>query len=312
MWRPAPSSRRSAAGRCRWSTRARACWPSTPRSARRSGLFDVSHLGKADGHRSGRGRVRQPLPDRRPGQDRARSGPVHPDLQRRRRRRRRPDRLPPLRRRRVPDPQRRQLRRGGRAARRRGARRGRRSTDQHDDFAVLAVQGTALRRGAGRGGLPAGHDYMSFVEVDQSGAPVTVCRTGYTGERGYELVVPAERPGVGLGRGGRGRRAVRAAARPVSAPATRCAPRWATRCTVRTSHPTSLRCRPGSAGRSAGARRPSSATQALRAEKQAGPTRLLRGLQAVGRGIPRPGMVVRDADGAEIGVGHLRARSRPP
>ena len=42
--------------------------------------------------------------------------------------------------------------------------------------------------------------------------------------------------------------------------------------------------------------------QALRAEKQAGPTRLLRGLQAVGRGIPRPGMVVRDADGREVGA----------
>ena len=42
--------------------------------------------------------------------------------------------------------------------------------------------------------------------------------------------------------------------------------------------------------------------EALRAEKQAGPTRLLRGLQAVGRGIPRPGMVVRDPDGDELGA----------
>ena len=32
---------------------------------------------------------------------------------------------------------------------------------------------------------------MSFVEVDHDGEPVTVCRTGYTGERGYELVVPS-------------------------------------------------------------------------------------------------------------------------
>ena len=34
--------------------------------------------------------------------------------------------------------------------------------------------------------------------------------------------------------------------------------------------------------------------EALRAEKQTGPTRVLRGLRATGRGIPRPGMVVRE------------------
>ena len=42
--------------------------------------------------------------------------------------------------------------------------------------------------------------------------------------------------------------------------------------------------------------------EALRAEKQAGPTRLLRGLKAAGRGIPRPGMVVRDPEGGELGA----------
>ena len=41
---------------------------------------------------------------------------------------------------------------------------------------------------------------------------------------------------------------------------------------------------------------------ALRAEKEAGSSRVLRGLQAVGRGIPRPGMVVRHADGSPAGV----------
>ncbi len=39
-WRP------SAAGRCRWSTRAAACSPSTARCASAVGVFDVSHLGK--------------------------------------------------------------------------------------------------------------------------------------------------------------------------------------------------------------------------------------------------------------------------
>ena len=46
---------------------------------------------------------------------------------------------------------------------------------------------------------------MSFVEADLGGVPVTVCRTGYTGERGYELVVPQRAAAVGLGRGGGGR-----------------------------------------------------------------------------------------------------------
>jgi len=41
---------------------------------------------------------------------------------------------------------------------------------------------------------------------------------------------------------------------------------------------------------------------ALSAEKRAGPKRLLRGLRAVGRGIPRPGMIVRSSDGREIGT----------
>ncbi len=39
-------------------------------------------------------------------------------------------------------------------------------------------------------GLPVDHDYMSFVETDWEGLPVIVCRTGYTGERGYEIVPP--------------------------------------------------------------------------------------------------------------------------
>ena len=40
---------------------------------------------------------------------------------------------------------------------------------------------------------------------------------------------------------------------------------------------------------------------ALRAEKEHGPHRILRGLKATGRGIPRPGMIVRDPDGYHVG-----------
>jgi aminomethyltransferase len=42
-------------------------------------------------------------------------------------------------------------------------------------------------------------------------------------------------------------------------------------------------------------------SEALKAERAAGPVRTLRGLKAVGRGIPRPHMQVLDSDGAVIG-----------
>ncbi len=58
-------------------------------------------------------------------------------------------------------------------------------TDRHRDFAILAVQGTHSDEVLSDAGFPTGHEYMSFVEVDHGGTPVTVCRTGYTGERGY-------------------------------------------------------------------------------------------------------------------------------
>ncbi len=67
--------------------------------------------------------------------------------------------------------------------------------DHHRDYAVLAVQGPKSDETLEAVGLPAGHDYMSFVEAESPGADgvgVVVCRTGYTGERGYELIVAAD------------------------------------------------------------------------------------------------------------------------
>ena len=68
--------------------------------------------------------------------------------------------------------------------------------DHHDDYAVLAVQGPRSDEVLEKVGLPAGHAYMSFVEAPFATAQdaagdlgVVVCRTGYTGERGYELIV---------------------------------------------------------------------------------------------------------------------------
>ncbi len=61
-------------------------------------------------------------------------------------------------------------------------------TDRHREYGVIAVQGTKSDEVLDALGLPTGHDYMSFVEAQWEGRPVIVCRTGYTGERGYELV----------------------------------------------------------------------------------------------------------------------------
>ena len=61
-------------------------------------------------------------------------------------------------------------------------------TNLHEQFAVFAVQGPASDEVLAALGLPVDHDYMSFVETQWQGQPIIVCRTGYTGERGYEIV----------------------------------------------------------------------------------------------------------------------------
>ncbi len=68
--------------------------------------------------------------------------------------------------------------------------------DHHRDHAVLAVQGTRSDEVLEKVGLPTGHEYMSFVEADHQGTGVVVCRTGYTGERGYELIAANDGAGA--------------------------------------------------------------------------------------------------------------------
>lgn len=60
--------------------------------------------------------------------------------------------------------------------------------DRHTDFAVLAVQGPASAEVLDAVGLPSDLDYMSWRDGTLDGLPVRVCRTGYTGEHGYELL----------------------------------------------------------------------------------------------------------------------------
>jgi aminomethyltransferase len=69
-------------------------------------------------------------------------------------------------------------------------------TDRHTEVAVLALQGPRSAEVLAAVGLPGELRYMSFAETPgDDGDEVTVCRTGYTGEHGYELLVAAERAG---------------------------------------------------------------------------------------------------------------------
>ncbi len=174
-------------------------------------------------------------------------------------------------------------------------------TDRHTEVAVLALQGPRSAEVLTAVGLPGQLDYMSFTETPGGdGAEVTVCRTGYTGEHGYELLVPAE---------GAGRLwdALLAAGEPEQI--RPCG--LGARDTLRTEmgyplhgHELSLDITPNQArsGWAVGWGKDAFwGREALTAEKAAGPARQLWGLQAPGRGIPRPGMSVLAADGSVVG-----------
>ena len=173
-------------------------------------------------------------------------------------------------------------------------------TDEHRAYAVLAVQGPRSEQVLTALGLPGQMGYMEFSDAGFDGAPVRVCRTGYTGEHGYELlptwdgapklfdalVTEVERCGgqlAGLG----------------------------ARDTLRTEmgyplhgHELALDISPLQArcGWAVGwSKEQFWGRDALLAEKRAGPRRVLRGLRAVGRGVPRAGMFVL-RDSAAVGV----------
>ena len=60
--------------------------------------------------------------------------------------------------------------------------------DLHHRLGVIAVQGPRAEELVAAMGLPTSHEYMSFTPTSWDGRPVVVCRSGYTGERGYELL----------------------------------------------------------------------------------------------------------------------------
>jgi glycine cleavage system T protein (aminomethyltransferase) len=173
-----------------------------------------------------------------------------------------------------------------------------RVTDLHAEVAVLALQGPRSPQVLAAVGLAADLPYMSFVGGDTG--EVTVCRTGYTGEHGYELLVAADRAAELWD-------ALLAAGEPEGI--RPCG--LGARDTLRTEmgyplhgHELSRQITPNQAraGWAVGWRKPEFwGREALLAEKEAGPARLLWGLRASGRGIPRPGMAVLGADGERVG-----------
>ncbi len=66
--------------------------------------------------------------------------------------------------------------------------RGSEVRDASDEYALLAVQGPASIEALGLGEAPA----FTHAMAELDGIEVMVCRTGYTGERGVELLCPAE------------------------------------------------------------------------------------------------------------------------
>ncbi|GAB5008226.1 glycine cleavage system aminomethyltransferase GcvT [Mycobacterium avium] len=170
----------------------------------------------------------------------------------------------------------------------------------HRSYAVLAVQGPRSADVLAELGLPSDMDYMAYADTSFRQVPVRVCRTGYTGEHGYELLPPWESAGVVFD----------ALAAAVSQAGGQPAGLGA-RDTLRTEmgyplhghelspdiSPLQARC-----GWAIGWKKQAFfGRDALLAEKEAGPRRLLRGLRMVGRGVLRAGLTVLVGD-TPVGV----------
>jgi aminomethyltransferase len=168
-------------------------------------------------------------------------------------------------------------------------------SNEHRSYAVLAVQGPRSADVLGELGLPTGMDYMGYADADFAQVPVRVCRSGYTGEHGYELLPPWESAGAVFD--------------ALLDAVTRAGGQLAglgARDTLRTEmgyplhghelspdiSPLQARC-----GWAIGWKKQAFfGRDALLAEKAAGPRRLLRGLRAVDRGVLRPELTVLDGD----------------
>jgi aminomethyltransferase len=173
--------------------------------------------------------------------------------------------------------------------------------DQHRSFGVLAVQGPRSADVLTALGLPAELDYMAYLDAKFGGAEVRVCRTGYTGEHGYELIPAWDAAGPLWD----------ALVEKAEAVGGRSAGLGA-RDTLRTEAGYPLHGQDLSLSISPVQTRSTWAVgwkkdrfwgrEALLREREAGPDRLLWGLEALDRGIPRAHMqVLATAGGDPVG-----------
>ena len=171
----------------------------------------------------------------------------------------------------------------------------------HEQYAVLALQGPKAASVIESLGVIPTMDYMAFAHVSIAGCDVILCRTGYTGEHGYELVPRWEDASV-----------VWDALAEAMNPFDGLICGLGARDTLRTEmgyplhgHELSLEVTPVQAGSTwaVGWKKESfRGSDALRTEKERGPHRILRGLQSTDRGIPRAGMDVKNSDGHVVGI----------
>ena len=170
----------------------------------------------------------------------------------------------------------------------------------HNEFAVLAIQGPLASQVLSQLGISTDIDYMAFTHVTISGADVIVCRTGYTGEHGYELlpkVADASR--------------VWDAITHVIAPMGGLVCGLGSRDTLRTEmgyplhgHELTLDISPveASASWAVGWQKDDFiGAQTLKSQKQNGAARKSFALKSLDRGIPRAGMAVKNTNGETVG-----------
>jgi aminomethyltransferase len=171
----------------------------------------------------------------------------------------------------------------------------------HNEYAVLALQGPATAEVLKTLGVESSIGYMSFSRVYIAQCEVILCRTGYTGEFGFELL-PRWNDAV---------KVWEALATAIAAfDGLVCG--LGARDTLRTEmgyplhgHELSLEITPVQASASwavGWTKEKFAGDNVLRGERTNGPRRFLHGLKALDRGIPRAGMTVKDSDGIEVGI----------
>jgi aminomethyltransferase len=171
----------------------------------------------------------------------------------------------------------------------------------HEEYAVLALQGPRAVDVIQSLGINPTMDYMAFSHVTIAGCDVILCRTGYTGEHGYELVPQWSDASVVWDALVKAMQSFNGLICGLGA-----------RDTLRTEmgyplhgHELSLDISPvqASAGWAIGWKKEDfRGSEVLRSQKEAGRVRTLKALKSNDRGIPRAGMEVKDTKGDVIGL----------